>query len=51
MTAAGGLVMGSINYETGIMTEQKSTNCAVADEKHVARSIPSEDMFDLSNDA
>jgi hypothetical protein len=41
VTATSGLVMGSINPETRIMTEQKGTDCAVANEEHVAGSISS----------
>jgi hypothetical protein len=37
--------------EAAIMTEQKSADCAVADEEHVARSISSQDVFDLADDA
>ena len=41
LTAAGGLIIGSINRETRIVTEQKGADGAVADEEHVARSISS----------
>jgi hypothetical protein len=41
VTAASGLIIGSINRETRIVTEQKGADGAVADEEHVARSISS----------
>src|SRR5712692_2590562 len=50
-TTASGLVMGSIDRKPGIMTIQESTNATVADKEHVARSISSQDVFDLANNA
>jgi len=51
VAAAGGLIIGSINRETGIVTEQKGTDGAVADEQHVTRSISGQHAFDLADDA
>jgi hypothetical protein len=41
VTAVGGLIKGSIDREARIMTEQKGTDGAMADEEHVAGSISS----------
>src|SRR5882724_7196839 len=51
VTAAGWLVMGSLNRKPGIVTIQESTDAAVTDEKHIARSVSSQDVFDLANNA
>jgi hypothetical protein len=51
VTAAGGLIMGSINREPRIVTEQQGADRAVADEEHVARSISGKDEFDLADNA
>ena len=50
-TAADWLVMDSVNRKTGIVTIQESADAAVTDKKHVARSISSQDVFDLANNA
>jgi hypothetical protein len=47
MTAAGRLIMDSINRKTGKMTEQKGTNGTVANEDHITQSVSSQDVFDL----
>jgi hypothetical protein len=39
VTAASGLIIGSINRESRIVAEQKGADGAVADEEYVARSI------------
>jgi hypothetical protein len=51
VTAATRLVIGSFNRKTRIMATQKSTNTTVADKEHIARSISSQDMFDLADNA
>ena len=51
VTAAGGLVVSSINRNTGIMTEQKRANGTVANEDHIAGSVSGQDVFDLPNNA
>jgi hypothetical protein len=51
VTTASWLIMGSINRKTRIMTIQESPNATVADEEHIARSISSQDLFDLANNA
>ena len=50
-TAAGWLVMDSVNRKPGIVTIQESTDAAVTDKKHIARSVSSQDVFDLANNA
>ena len=50
-TAASWLVMGSVNRKTGIVTIQEGADAAVTDEKHIARSVSSQDEFDLANNA
>jgi hypothetical protein len=51
VTTASGLIIGSINRETRIVTKQEGAAGAVADEEHVARSISRPDVFDLADDA
>jgi len=51
VSAAGRLVIDSINRKSGIVTEQKSTDRPVADEEDVARSVSSQDVFNLLNNA
>ena len=51
IAAAVRLIMGSINRETRIVTEQQSTDGAMADEENVAVSISSQDVFDLVHNA
>jgi hypothetical protein len=51
VTAAGWLVMGSVNRKTRVVTMQESTDAAVTDKKHIARSVSSQDVFDLANNA
>src|SRR5258707_8284186 len=50
-TAASWLVRGSVNRKTSIMPIQESTDAAVTDKKHIARSLSSQDVFDLANNA
>lgn len=50
-TTASWLVMGSVDRKPGIVTIQKSTDAAVTDKKHIARSLSSQDVFDLANNA
>ena len=51
MSTAGRLIMSSINRQTRIVTKQQGANRTVTDKEHVARSIPSQDLLDLANDA
>src|SRR6266851_322834 len=51
VTTTSWLVAGSINRKTKIMTIQESTDAAVADKEHIAGSISSQDVFDLTNNA
>jgi len=51
VTAAGWLVMGSLNRKPGIVTIQESTDAAVTNKKHIARSVSSQNVFDLANNA
>ena len=51
VAAAGGLIMGPINRQAGIVTEQKGADGAVADEQYVTRSISGQHAFDLADDA
>jgi len=51
VTTTSWLVAGSINRKTRIMTIQESTDPAVADKEHIAGSISSQDVFDLTNNA
>jgi hypothetical protein len=51
VAAARGLIMGPIDREAGIVTEQKGTDSAVADEQYVTRSISGQHAFDLADDA
>ena len=45
--AASRLIIDSINFQTGIVAEQKSADSAMTDEKYIACSISSQDVFDL----
>jgi hypothetical protein len=36
VTAACGLIIGAIDRQTGIVTEQESADCAMADEQRIA---------------
>jgi hypothetical protein len=51
MTAASRLIMGSIDREIRIVTEQKSADGTMANEQNIARLISSQDVFDLADDA
>jgi len=51
MAAPGGLVIGSINRKTRIMTIQESTNATVADKEDIAGSISRQDVLDLAHNA
>src|SRR5437868_14383583 len=50
-TAASRLVMGSVDRKPGIVTIQESADAAVTDKKHIARSVSSQNLFDLANNA
>jgi hypothetical protein len=51
VTAASGVIVSPLNCNAGIVTEQKGADRALADEKHIARSVSGQDVFDLANDA
>jgi hypothetical protein len=51
VTPASRLIMGTINRNTSIVAEQKGADDAVAYEKHIACSITSQDVFNLTDDA
>src|SRR5215831_1830508 len=50
-TAASRLVMGAINRQARIMAVQESTNAAVPDKEHVARSVARQHVLDLADNA
>src|SRR5215471_17491821 len=50
-TAASRLIMGAINRQAGVMAVQESTNAAVADKEHIARSVARQHVLDLADNA
>jgi hypothetical protein len=51
VTTTSWLVAGSINRKTRIMTIRESADAAVSDKEHIAGSISSQDVFDLTDNA
>ena len=50
MTTARRLIIGAIDRDPGVVTEQQGADGAVADKEHVARAIPGQHEFDLADD-
>ena len=51
VTAAGRLIMSSIDRKARIVTKQQRANCTVTDKEHVSRTISSHDLLDLPDNA
>lgn len=51
VSTAARLIMNSINRQTRIVTKQQGADRTMTDKEHVPRSIASQDVLDLANDA